>query len=163
VTPDEVLQLDRLYGRRLSVGEILDHCRREERARKWAPTCIREPSGVYTNYMTHTHTDNMNVLTNYRPSEDWVLIRRLREDQGKTAGGILLPPTVDITVDTFKGKVLAVGPGRWMKTGERIKPEVKVGDTVEYPCYGQEDIGKYFGFGLDIVQIRESNLLGIWL
>jgi len=39
-----------------------------------------------------------------------------------------------------QGKVVAVGPGRLLKSGERIAIEIKVGDTVLFSKYGPNEI-----------------------
>ena len=56
------------------------------------------------------------------------------------------------------GKVVAVGPGKLMDNGERVKPGVKKGDVVVY--------GKYAGSEIEIKStkhliVRESELLGV--
>ncbi len=58
----------------------------------------------------------------------------------------------------MQGKIVAVGPGKLLDTGERGKPSVKKGDTV--------DFGKYSGTEIEIKNvkhmiIRESELLGL--
>jgi chaperonin GroES len=54
-----------------------------------------------------------------------------------------------------RGKVLAVGPGRFWK-GERVKPDVEVGDTVIYGQYS----GVPYRVGDDeLVIIKASDIL----
>jgi chaperonin GroES len=58
----------------------------------------------------------------------------------------------------MQGKVVAVGPGKLLDTGERVKPSVRKGDTVVF--------GKYAGNEIEIKNIkhmimRESELLGL--
>ncbi len=58
----------------------------------------------------------------------------------------------------MQGKVVAVGPGKLLDTGERVKPSVKKGDTVVF--------GKYAGTEIEIKNVkhmimRESELLGL--
>lgn len=55
------------------------------------------------------------------------------EPQSQTPGGIVLP---DMAKEKpTRGKVLSVGPGRLLDSGERAEMEVADGDTVLYPRY----------------------------
>eukprot|EP00401_Gymnodinium_catenatum_P012315 CAMPEP_0117536938 /NCGR_PEP_ID=MMETSP0784-20121206/41708_1 /TAXON_ID=39447 /ORGANISM="" /LENGTH=102 /DNA_ID=CAMNT_0005333511 /DNA_START=72 /DNA_END=380 /DNA_ORIENTATION=+ len=67
------------------------------------------------------------------PLMDRVLVQKLKSE-AKTATGILLPQSA-AKVPNW-AKVLAVGPGRFSKEGERLPMNVKVGDTVVVPDYG---------------------------
>jgi len=67
-----------------------------------------------------------------RPLHDHVVIRRKAAEE-KSDGGIIIP---DNAKDKpFEGEVLAVGPGKFLKNGERWVPEVKVGDRVIFSQY----------------------------
>ena len=72
-----------------------------------------------------------------RPLEDRVVIQQIEAEE-KTAGGIVLPDTAKEKPQ--EGTVLAVGPGRLNDKGERVKPEVKTGDTVLYARYSGTDV-----------------------
>ena len=90
-----------------------------------------------------------------KPLEDRVLIRPIEADE-KTASGIYLPESAK--EKPVQGKVVAVGPGKLLDNGERIKPSVKKGDTVVY--------GRYAGTEIEIKNtshliMRESELLGM--
>lgn len=90
-----------------------------------------------------------------RPLEDRVLIKPL-DPETKTASGIYLPETAKER--PMQGKVVATGPGKLLDNGERVKPSVKVGDTVVF--------GKYAGTEVEIKNVkhlivRESELLGL--
>jgi chaperonin GroES len=90
-----------------------------------------------------------------RPLEDRVLIKPL-DPETKTASGIYLPETAK--EKPMQGKVIAVGPGKMLDSGERVKPTVKKGDTVVF--------GKYAGTEIEIKNVkhmimRESELLGL--
>ena len=90
-----------------------------------------------------------------KPLEDRVLIKPL-EPETKTASGIYLPETAK--EKPMQGKVVAVGPGKLLDNGERMKPVVKKGDTVVF--------GKYAGTEIEIkgethMILRESELLGL--
>ena len=90
-----------------------------------------------------------------RPLEDRVLIKPV-EPETKTQSGIYLPESVK--EKPMQGKVVAVGPGKLLDNGERVKPSVKKGDTVVF--------GKYAGTEVEIKNVkhmilRESELLGL--
>jgi chaperonin GroES len=91
---------------------------------------------------------------NLKPLGDRVLVRPVEEEQ-TTASGIVLPDTAKEKPQ--KGKVLAVGDGRWDEDGEkRIPLDVTEGDEVLYSKYGGTDI---IIEGEDLLVLRESDLL----
>ena len=92
-------------------------------------------------------------MANVVPLGDKILVKRLEAEE-KTAGGILLPDAAK--EKPIKGTVIAVGPGRILKTGKRLEPGVKVGDVVLYGKYAGNDI-KIDGVEHKIV--REAELL----
>ncbi len=90
-----------------------------------------------------------------RPLEDRVLLKPL-EPETRTGSGIYLPESAK--EKPMQGRVVAVGPGKLLDNGERVKPSVKKGDTVVY--------GKYAGTEIEIKNashliLRESELLGL--
>ena len=90
-----------------------------------------------------------------KPLEDRILIKPVEADS-KTESGILLPESAK--EKPMQGKVVALGPGKLLDNGERVKPAVKKGDTVVY--------GKYSGTEIEIKNVphlivRESELLGV--
>ena len=90
-----------------------------------------------------------------KPLEDRILVKPL-EAESKTGAGIFLPESAK--EKPMQGKVVAIGPGKLLDNGERVKPGVKKGDTVVY--------GKYSGTEIEIKKIthlivRESELLGV--
>ena len=60
------------------------------------------------------------------------------EAEEVTAGGIVLPDTAKEKPQ--RGKIVAVGPGRLLDSGERGELSVAVGDEVIYGKYGGSDI-----------------------
>ena len=72
-----------------------------------------------------------------RPLEDRVVVEPLEAEE-KTRGGIVLPDTAKEKPQ--QGKVLAVGPGRMLDSGERAAPAVKKGDIVIFAKYGGAEI-----------------------
>ena len=91
---------------------------------------------------------------NLKPLGDRVLVRPVEEEE-TTASGIVLPDTAKEKPQ--KGKVLAVGDGRWDEDGEkRIPLDVAEGDEVLYCKYGGTEI---IIEGEDLLVLRESDVL----
>ncbi|MCX7704247.1 MAG: co-chaperone GroES [Planctomycetota bacterium] len=72
-----------------------------------------------------------------RPLDDYVVIKVMEEEE-RTEGGIVLPDTAKEKPQ--KGKVVAVGPGKLLKNGERAKMSVKVGDVVLFGKYAGSEV-----------------------
>ena len=90
-----------------------------------------------------------------KPLEDRVLIKP-DDPETKTDSGIYLPESAK--EKPIQGRIVAVGPGKLLDSGERVRPSVKKGDTVVF--------GKYAGSEIEIKNVkhmimRESELLGI--
>ena len=90
-----------------------------------------------------------------KPLEDRVLIKP-SDPETKTDSGIYLPESAK--EKPIQGKVIALGPGKLLDSGERVKPSVKKGDTVVF--------GKYAGTEIEIKNVthmimRETELLGV--
>ncbi len=90
-----------------------------------------------------------------KPLEDRVLIKP-SDPETQTESGIYLPESAK--EKPIQGKVVALGPGKLLDSGERVKPSVKKGDTVVF--------GKYAGTEVEIKNVthmimRESELLGV--
>eukprot|EP00929_Paragymnodinium_shiwhaense_P046438 TRINITY_DN2363_c0_g1_i1.p2 TRINITY_DN2363_c0_g1~~TRINITY_DN2363_c0_g1_i1.p2 ORF type:complete len:104 (-),score=39.44 TRINITY_DN2363_c0_g1_i1:272-583(-) len=73
------------------------------------------------------------IVKRFVPLMDRVLVQKIKPEV-KSAGGILLPDSAAKAPNW--AKVLALGPGRLSKEGERVAMSVKVGDTVVIPEYG---------------------------
>ncbi|MFN3533066.1 MAG: co-chaperone GroES [Candidatus Brocadia sp.] len=74
---------------------------------------------------------------NVRPLGEKILIKRV-EAEGKTAGGIVLPDTAK--EKPKEGKVIALGDGKLLKSGERAKFQVAKGDRVLFSSYGGTEV-----------------------
>lgn len=72
-----------------------------------------------------------------RPLQDRVVVRR-KEEETKTAGGIVLPGSA--AEKPSQGEVVAVGPGRILENGENRPVDVKVGDVVVFGKYASNTI-----------------------
>ena len=90
-----------------------------------------------------------------KPLGDRVVVKAIEAEE-KTRGGIILPDTAKDKPQ--EGEVIAVGPGRVLDNGNRVAPEVKVGDRVIYSKYGGTEV-KVDDEGYLVV--RESDLLAI--
>ncbi|KKO21014.1 MAG: co-chaperone GroES [Candidatus Brocadia sp.] len=75
----------------------------------------------------------MNVM----PLGEKLLIKRI-EAEGKTAGGIVLPDSAK--EKPREGKIIAVGSGKLLKSGERAKFQVKKGERVLFSSYGGTEV-----------------------
>ncbi len=90
-----------------------------------------------------------------RPLGDRIVVKVLEAEE-KTAGGIILPDTAKDKPQ--EGEVIAVGSGRVLENGNRVTPEVKVGDRVIFSKYGGTEVK----VGDDeYLIIREQDLLAI--
>jgi chaperonin GroES len=90
----------------------------------------------------------------FRPLDDRVVVKP-DEPIGKSAGGILIPDQAKER--PARGRVLLVGPGA-MKDGQRVPPQVKVGDLVLYGKYSGSDTELD---GVEVIIMREIDILGI--
>lgn len=71
-------------------------------------------------------------MANLKPMGDRIVVQGV-ESESVTASGIIIPDTSKEKPQ--EGKVVAVGPGKLLDSGERVAPEVAVGDTVIYSKY----------------------------
>mgnify|MGYP002399348392 CR=1 FL=1 len=79
------------------------------------------------------------------------------EAEERTKGGIVLPDTAK--EKPMKGKVIAVGEGKWDEKGEkRIPVDVKVGETV---IYGKYSGTEYKYDGEEVLLRRVSEILAV--
>ena len=88
-----------------------------------------------------------------KPLDDRVVVEPLDAEE-TTSGGIVLPDAAQEKQQ--RGKVLAVGPGRLLDSGERCAVSVKVGDEVLFGKYGGSEIEID---GKDVKVLRESDIL----
>lgn len=91
-----------------------------------------------------------------RPLHDRVLVKRLEEQEKKSAGGIIIPDTAKEKPQ--EGKVIAVGDGKISEDGKKQPMNVKAGDRILF--------GKYSGTEVkidneDYLIMREDDILGI--
>jgi len=98
-------------------------------------------------------------MTKITPISDHILIEPLKEDKKKS--GIILPETVEKDRQE-KGKVVAVGPGKWTNSptgeGKRVSLEVKKGDVVLFSKYGPNE---FKIDGKEYLIAKEEDILAI--
>jgi chaperonin GroES len=87
------------------------------------------------------------------PLDDRVVVRPMEAEE-TTAGGIVLPDTAKEKPQ--RGKVVAVGPGRLLDSGERCAVSVAIGDEVLFGKYGGTEIEVE---GEEVKILRESDIL----
>lgn len=90
-----------------------------------------------------------------RPLHNRLIVQRLDEDE-KTRGGIIIPDTAKEKPQ--KGKVLAVGPGKVLENGTKVKMTVKKGDQVLFGKYAGTEITVD---GKENLILKEDDILGI--
>jgi chaperonin GroES len=90
-----------------------------------------------------------------RPLQDRIVVKRVEEEQ-KTKGGIIIPDSAK--EKPMEGKVIAVGSGKLLDSGERSKMDVKKGDRVLFSKYAGTEIKID---GEEHVIMREDDVLGI--
>ena len=73
-----------------------------------------------------------------KPLSNHIFIEPVAEDK-LTKSGIVLPETAE-KEKPIKGKVLAVGPGKFNEKGERMPMSVKEGNIVLFKKYGPDEI-----------------------
>ncbi|ASS97630.1 MULTISPECIES: co-chaperone GroES [Geobacillus] len=90
-----------------------------------------------------------------KPLGDRIVIEVV-ETEEKTASGIVLPDTAKEKPQ--EGRVVAVGAGRVLDNGQRIAPEVEVGDRIIFSKYAGTEV-KYDG--KEYLILRESDILAV--
>lgn len=88
-----------------------------------------------------------------RPLDDRVVVEPLAAEE-TTAGGIVLPDSAQEKPQ--RGKIVAVGPGKLLDSGERGELSVTVGDEVIFGKYGGTEMEIE---GTDVKILRESDIL----
>lgn len=90
-----------------------------------------------------------------RPLNDKILVLRVEEEE-ETSGGIIIPDTAKEKPQ--EGKIIAVGPGKKDKKGNRVAPEVKEGDHILFAVYAGTEIKIN---GVEHLIMQEDDILGI--
>jgi chaperonin GroES len=90
-----------------------------------------------------------------KPLQDRLVIKRIEEEE-KTKGGIIIPDAAKEKPQ--EGRVVAVGDGKVLESGQRSPLTVKVGDKILF--------GKYSGTEIKIdgdehLILREDDVLAV--
>jgi chaperonin GroES len=90
-----------------------------------------------------------------RPLQDRVIVKR-KEEETKTAGGIVLPGSA--AEKPSQGEVVAVGPGKPLDNGTVRKIDLKPGDKVVFGKYASNTvkIGEE-----ELLILSESEIYGV--
>ncbi|MEN9704469.1 MAG: hypothetical protein RLZZ393_348 [Pseudomonadota bacterium] len=90
-----------------------------------------------------------------RPLHDRVIVKRLEEER-TSAGGIIIPDSA--TEKPVQGKVVAVGKGKILESGEVRPLDLKVGDKVLFGKYGGTEVKVD---GEDLLVMREEDVMAV--
>jgi chaperonin GroES len=90
------------------------------------------------------------------PLGDRLIVEPISENE-VTKAGIILPDTVD-KEKPEKGRIIAVGSGKIADNGQRVAPQVKVGDMVLFRKYSPDDVKVD---GKEYLILSESDILAI--
>lgn len=90
-----------------------------------------------------------------KPLDDRIVLKPLEEEE-KTSGGIVLPDTAKEKPQ--RGEVIAVGEGKLLDNGKRVKPLVKQGDRVIYGKFAGTEIKVE---DVDYIIMKETELLAL--
>jgi len=90
-----------------------------------------------------------------RPLGDKVVVKRVEAEE-RTSGGIVLPDTAKEKPQ--RGKVIAVGVGKLLDSGERAKPSVKAGDQVLFTSYAGTEVKVD---GQELLVMDESDIMAV--
>jgi chaperonin GroES len=91
-----------------------------------------------------------------RPLHDRLVVKRLEEDR-TSPGGIVIPDTA--AEKPIRGKVVAVGQGKVLDSGEVRKLGVKVGEQVLFGKYSGTEIKVE---GEDLLVLREDDVMAVF-
>lgn len=91
-----------------------------------------------------------------KPLHDKVVIKPIQEDE-KTKAGIVLPDTAE-KEKPEKGEVIAVGPGKLLRSGERKPLSVERGDIILFTKYSPNEVKVN---GKEVLIISESDILAV--
>jgi len=91
----------------------------------------------------------------FRPLHDRVVIRRV-EEEGKTAGGIIIPDTAK--EKPMEGEIIAVGPGARDEAGKLIPMDLEKGDRILFGKWSGTEIKLD---GEDLLIMKESDVMGV--
>jgi chaperonin GroES len=92
---------------------------------------------------------------NIRPLHDRLIVKREAEER-KSPGGIVIPDTA--TEKPIFGKVIAVGKGKILESGQVRALDIKVGDKILFGKYSGTDVKVD---GDELVVMREEDVMAV--
>ncbi len=90
-----------------------------------------------------------------RPLHDRLLVKRIEESE-TVKGGIIIPDTAKEKPQ--EGEVIAVGNGKTLDNGTKVKLDVKAGDKILFGKYSGTDIKLD---GEEYLILREDEVLAV--
>ena len=93
---------------------------------------------------------------NIRPLYDRIVVKRVENQDEKTAGGLIIPDTAKEKPQ--EGEVVAVGQGKRTEDGKIIALDVKAGDRILFGKYSGSEIKLD---GNEYLIMREDEVLGV--
>ena len=90
-----------------------------------------------------------------KPLGDRVVLKVQKEEE-QSIGGIVIASNAKEKPTT--GEVIALGNGRILDNGQRVEPEVKVGQSVVFDKYAGSEV-KYEGE--EYLVIRENDIIAV--
>jgi chaperonin GroES len=90
-----------------------------------------------------------------RPLHDRILVRRIAE-QETVRGGIIIPDTAKEKPQ--EAEVMAVGNGKLLENGTRVRLDVKEGDRILFGKYSGSEVKVD---GEEFLILREDEVLGV--
>lgn len=95
---------------------------------------------------------NSNSFESMKPLHDRILVKKIEENEGKTAGGIFIPEVAKEKPQI--GRVVATGPGK-VYNGSVQPLSVKVGDVIYFSKFAGTELNNEY------LLIREDEALAI--
>jgi chaperonin GroES len=96
------------------------------------------------------------MAVHIRPLSDRLIVKRIEEQESRSAGGIIIPDSAKEKPQ--EGKVLAVGKGKKNDDGKIIPLDVKTGDRILFGKYSGSEIKVE---GEECLILREDEVLGV--
>jgi chaperonin GroES len=96
------------------------------------------------------------MAVHIRPLHDRLIVKRIEEQESRSAGGIIIPDSAKEKPQ--EGKVLAVGKGKKNDDGKTIPLDVKAGDRILFGKYSGSEIKVD---GEECLILREDEVLGV--
>ncbi len=93
---------------------------------------------------------------NIRPLYDRIVVKRIDEQESKTASGLFIPDSAKEKPQ--EGEVVAVGKGKRLEDGKVVPLDVQVGDRILFGKYSGSEIKLD---GNEFMIMREDEVLGI--